>query len=84
MAKELDVSVPRLKTLFEHNPELKRLEDYLFTKRVVYACKVLRTQPGRSMQEVADLSGFTNIKAFNRQFKKYVSMTPSEYKQATE
>ena len=72
----------RLQTFFDNSIDYRRVEDYLDTKRVVCACKIMKTQPGQSMQAVCDMSGFTNIRAFNRKFKKLVEMTPTEYKKS--
>ena len=80
MCKELGVSQARLLTFFKNSPDFNNLEDYFDMKRVAKACKILRTQPGQSMQAVCDMLGFTNTRQLNRKFKEAMSMTPSEYK----
>ena len=80
MIRTLNVSLPRLQLFFRQSPDYKNLTEYLDSKRVVRACAIIRDKPGLTMMAVADNAGFRNIKAFNRKFKDFMGMTPSEYR----
>ena len=54
--------------------------DYLNSLRLENA-KILLRQPFLKINEVADMSGYNSIAYFNRIFKKYVGVTPSEYRE---
>jgi AraC-like DNA-binding protein len=54
--------------------------EYLNTIRVGYACKLF-TEKDYTIAEVAYSCGFNTLANFNRQFKKYKGLTPSEYRQ---
>lgn len=53
--------------------------EYLNTIRIGYACKLLADED-QNIVEIAYESGFKNLANFNRQFKRFKSMTPSEYR----
>lgn len=53
--------------------------EYLNTVRIGYACKLL-AEKNVNVVEVAYASGYKNLANFNRQFKKFKSMTPTEYR----
>lgn len=53
--------------------------EYLNSVRIGHACKLLG-QENQNIIQVAYESGFNNIANFNRQFRKYKKMTPSEYR----
>lgn len=53
--------------------------EYLNTVRIGHACKLL-SQNDRNVVEVAYECGFNNLANFNRQFKKFKNMTPSDYR----
>ena len=53
--------------------------EYLNTIRVGHACKLL-SEKDLNVVEVAYECGFNNLANFNRQFKKFKQMTPSEYR----
>ena len=53
--------------------------EYLNTVRIGYACKLLADE-GHNIVEIAYESGFKNLANFNRQFKRFKNMTPSEYR----
>jgi AraC-like DNA-binding protein len=54
--------------------------EYLTKLRISFACKLL-AEDKLNISEVGNLSGFTNISLFNRQFKELIGMTPSEYRE---
>ena len=56
----------------------KTFSEYLNEIRVGYACKLLLEEK-YNISEVCFESGFNNISNFNRQFKKIVSYSPTEY-----
>ena len=53
--------------------------DYLNGLRIEKA-KVLLKQPFLKINEIADIVGYRSIVHFNRTFKRYVGVTPSEYR----
>lgn len=53
--------------------------DYLNTVRIGHACKLL-SEKNQNVVEVAYECGFNNLANFNRQFKKYKKMTPTQYR----
>lgn len=53
--------------------------EYLNTIRIGYACKLL-AEKNKNIVEVAYESGFKNLANFNRQYKKFKGMTPSEFR----
>ncbi len=57
--------------------------DYLTAKRVEKAAKLLRSECGLTMLEIATLCGFNNTANFNRAFKKYQNRTPSSYRKSS-
>ncbi|MEO5999428.1 MAG: AraC family transcriptional regulator [Chitinophagaceae bacterium] len=63
---------------FKGNYRLTFVE-YLNSVRVGHACKLL-SEKDRNIVEVAYGSGYSSIANFNKQFKKYKQMTPTEYR----
>lgn len=53
--------------------------EYLSAVRLGHACKMLG-EGNKSIIEVAYQCGYNNLANFNRQFKKFKNMTPSEYR----
>lgn len=53
--------------------------EYLNAVRIGHACKLL-SENNRNIVEVAYDCGFNNLANFNRQFKKYKKMTPSQFR----
>lgn len=53
--------------------------EYLNTVRIGYACKLL-ADDDHNIVEIAYESGFKNLANFNRQFKRFKNMTPTEYR----
>lgn len=54
--------------------------DYVNSQRVEESKRLLEAEPGASMQEIAERSGFHSISTFRRAFVKYTGCTPSEYR----
>lgn len=57
--------------------------EYLNTVRIGYACKLLADDE-YNIVEIAYESGFNNLANFNRQFKRFKNMTPTEYRKKIE
>jgi AraC-like DNA-binding protein len=53
--------------------------EYLTEIRIAYACELLR-EGNHDVTRTCFNSGFNNISNFNKQFKKVVKVTPSEYR----
>lgn len=53
--------------------------DYLIQKRLKIAAELLENST-QSILEISELSGFTNLSNFNRQFKNYFNCTPKDYR----
>jgi AraC-like DNA-binding protein len=53
--------------------------EYLNSVRIGHACKLL-SEKDQNIVEVAYECGFNNLANFNRQFKKYKKMTPSQFR----
>lgn len=53
--------------------------EYVNSIRIGHACKLLNDKK-QHVAEVAYICGFKNLANFNRQFKKFKNMTPSEFK----
>jgi len=56
----------------------KTFTEYLLEVRIGYACKLL-IENKNSISEICYESGFNNLSNFNRQFKKAMSCSPSDY-----
>jgi len=55
--------------------------EYLNSVRIGHACKLL-SLGDQNIVDVAFACGFNNLANFNRQFKKYKKMTPTQYRKA--
>lgn len=53
--------------------------EYLASVRLGHACKLL-SEKDRNIVEIAYECGYNNLANFNRQFKKFKNMTPSDYR----
>ncbi|CAA0197544.1 Probable transcriptional regulator, AraC family [Tenacibaculum maritimum] len=53
---------------------------FLNELRIENACKLLNSNKGLSISEIAYLCGFKNLSNFNRKFKEVKKTTPSKYK----
>ncbi len=67
---------------FFHRASGQKLTDYLAVIRVRHAATLLGTRRRMPVSEVARESGFQNVSAFNRQFKKRLGVTPRSYRSA--
>ena len=78
MASVANMGVTTLCNFFKEHYRVTFVE-YLNTVRVGHACKLL-SEKDINVVEVAYECGFNNLANFNRQFKKFKQMTPSEYR----
>lgn len=53
---------------------------FLNELRIEHACKLLTQEKDLSIAEIAEQSGFSNISNFNRQFKKFKMIKPSQFR----
>ena len=66
------------KMLNEIQPDLS-FPDYIKGLRSAYALKLIKENPGLTVQQIADQSGFYSISNFERAFKTITGKTPREY-----
>jgi len=78
VAQVANMAVTTFCNFFKENFRMTFVE-YVNTLRVGYACKLL-SESDLHIVEVAYKCGFNNLANFNRQFKKYKKMTPTEYR----
>lgn len=57
----------------------KGYHNYINSLRVAHACQLMRSRTNSSLQEIAMNSGFNSTVTFNRAFKTFKQMSPSEY-----
>ena len=58
----------------------QKLADYLAVIRVRHAARLLGARRRMPVSRIANESGFRNVSAFNRQFKKRLGVTPRSYR----
>jgi transcriptional regulator GlxA family with amidase domain len=58
----------------------QKLADYLAVIRVRHAAALLGARRRMPVSKIASESGFRNVSAFNRQFKKRLGVTPRSYR----
>ncbi|QHW33998.1 helix-turn-helix domain-containing protein [Paenibacillus rhizovicinus] len=78
VADKLGISSGYLSTYFKEKTQ-KNFIDYVNEVRVANAKTLLR-ESGARIQEIAAGVGYQNMNSFNRMFKKFTSMTPSEFR----
>ena len=66
------------KMLNEIQPGLS-FPDFIKGLRISYALKLIKENPGLTVQQIADQSGFYSISSFERAFKTVTGKTPREY-----
>lgn len=77
-ASNVNMSLTSFCNFFKENYRLTFVE-YLNSVRIGHACKLL-TEKDRSIVDVAYGSGYNSLANFNKQFKRYKQMTPTEYR----
>ena len=77
LAEVAGISDRRLRTMFQeyyHMPP----QQYIMSQRMQLACRYIKTDL-YTLQEIADMVGFSDIYYFNRCFKKYIGASPRQY-----
>ncbi|KIL41903.1 hypothetical protein SD70_04715 [Gordoniibacillus kamchatkensis] len=78
LAEKLNISGGYLSTSFKEKTGMNFV-DYVNEVRVRKAQRML-AEPGFKIQDVAKKVGYQNINSFNRMFKKFSGLTPSEFR----
>jgi AraC-like DNA-binding protein len=82
LAKSVGLSVGYLDRLWYSNVGVN-IKRYVIEMRLQHASQLLLDQSGkspRSIKEIGNLCGFASQQFFSRQFKKYLSSSPSRYR----
>jgi len=79
----LPIDKNRFAKIMQENSQTT-LPQYLSNLRIKYAINQLKEHPNYTIQAIANESGFSNLRSFQRIFKAKTGMTPSEYKTAIE
>jgi two-component system response regulator YesN len=79
MAEKVYLSPSYLSSLFK-NKRGQSFVDFLTEKRIEKA-KIMLLQSDEKIQVIAEATGFTNIRHFNRVFKVATRRTPSEFRE---
>lgn len=78
LAGKLGITGPYLSTYFKEKTGTN-FSDYINTVRMNKAIEMLR-DTDLKIQEIASLVGYYTVASFNRVFKKYTGVTPSEFR----
>lgn len=81
LADQLYVTEQYLSRVFKEQNGIG-VSEYLIRRRLAKVRQLL-VESDESITDIAYLAGFSNINSFNRIFKKYQGMTPSEYRLET-
>lgn len=80
-ARLMGVDRTTFSRLIAEHSGCQNLAEYNNRKRLAYADKLMREQPHYSIEAIMQECGFRSKATFNRVFKDYYGMTPSEYRQ---
>ena len=75
-----NISQVRIKALFKAMPQYGNFSEYLSSKRLLYAVKLLTDKPFLNIKAVSDDSAFSSLTTFQRSFKQKMGMTASQYR----
>ncbi|XID92187.1 helix-turn-helix transcriptional regulator [Paenibacillaceae bacterium WGS1546] len=78
IAGKLGITGPYLSTYYKEKTGTN-FSDYIYTVRMNKATEMLR-ETDLKIQEIASLVGYYTVASFNRVFKRYAGVTPSEYR----
>ncbi|THF83411.1 helix-turn-helix domain-containing protein [Cohnella fermenti] len=78
IAGKLGITGPYLSTYYKEKTGTN-FSDYIFSVRMNKATEMLR-ETDLKIQEIASLVGYYTVASFNRVFKRYAGITPSEYR----
>src|SRR5690606_28440406 len=59
----------------------KSFSDFITELRTRHACKLLSEDDDKTISQVSYECGFNTLSNFNRQFKRYMKMTPKRYRE---
>ena len=79
MLARLSVDKNRFAQMLQENTNMT-FSQYLTDLRLKHALTELKQHPNYTIQAIAEVSGFSNTRHFQRLFKAAYDMTPSEYK----
>ncbi|GAA3323319.1 hypothetical protein GCM10020331_046710 [Ectobacillus funiculus] len=79
VAEQVGLSVSHFSVLFKQKNTSDIFLDYLTKLRMDHACLLLETTDLKTY-EIANLVGYTDQRYFSQVFKKYVNLTPSQYR----
>ena len=65
--------------LFRHYFDRSPME-YIRRQRMSLCCRLLLTTPGYRIVDICMMVGYDDLSAFNRTFKKYYALTPTQYR----
>ena len=82
LADELGISERRLKHTIS-NAYSKTVAEYLNDRRIQAACRMLRKQQDKSIEEIYTAVGFASLQAFQELFKRTMGQSPDRYRQMT-
>ncbi len=77
---EIGITRKHLSSLFREKYG-QSLKNYLTTFRMRRACELLRQQPPLPVDTVASLVGYEDIHGFSKMFRKYMTVSPSQYRE---
>ena len=80
MAAEVYLQPNYLTTLFRRETDIGFVQ-YLNQLRVDHACRLLLTQPGLTMTEIAPQCGFASERYFFTTFRRWTGVTPGEFRE---
>lgn len=78
IADSLQVSPNYLSKIFHENVGVSYIK-FITKIRMEYAAKLLKSNPNEKISNIAEKTGYYNLKHFYFVFKEYYNMTPSEY-----
>ena len=78
VAKEFDINVSELNEILKYEVEMQ-FDEFLNYIRINKACSLL-LNTGKLVSDIAYEVGYNNTKTFTRNFNKYKSMAPSEFR----
>lgn len=79
-----DLSKERVGAVFSKGSDYTKLSNYIQQLRLEYAAQLLAKQPDLSIVQIAAESGFSSHKYFTERFRLHYSMTPSEFRRASQ
>jgi len=79
-----DLSKERVGNVFSKGSDYAKLSNYIQQLRLEYAAKLLAEHPDMSIVQIASECGFSSHKYFTERFRLHYSMTPSEFRSASQ